>query len=351
MYCVILAGGRGTRFWPFSRMQRPKQLLNIIGDISMLQMTVDRLRKIPGVKEIFIATGADLAPVIKKEVTHIKPENIIVEPSGKNTAPGIGLAALRLAALDKDEVMGVFPADHLVVGHHEFEKAVKTAAHLARKKKSLVTIGVNPTFPATGYGYIQFAADSDEDHLDAYRVKTFAEKPPLDLARQFLESGEFLWNSGIFVWEIGTFFSEMRRHMPDLHHSLELIRELDVNESIADIWNDISAESIDYGLMEKTDNIYVIKARFEWNDVGSWNAVYDICPKNGNRNVLRGDGVILNGHDNFVQSDGRFTAVVGVDNLVVVNTADATLVIPKDQVESVKELVELLKNEERKDLL
>ncbi|NQU27387.1 MAG: NTP transferase domain-containing protein [Candidatus Marinimicrobia bacterium] len=354
MYCVIMAGGRGTRFWPFSRISRPKQLLNIVGDTSMLQMTVDRLRKISAVRDIFIITGEDLAPAIRKEITGVTPENIIVEPSGKNTAPCIGLAALKLCLTQEDCVMGVFPSDHLVVGHREFEKTINTTSHLARKKHSLVTIGITPTYPATAYGYIQYDPDSDEDHLDAYKVKTFAEKPPLGLAREFLSSGDFLWNSGMFVWEVKTFMEELRQYMPELYHNLDLIKDrlaIDPQASINDIWKYIKAESVDYGLMEKSKNIYVFKARYDWSDIGSWNAVYDMANKDKNRNVVKGDGLILDGKDNMIQSDGRFTAIVGVDNLVVINTADATMVIPKDKVESVKNLVEMLQTEKRNDLL
>lgn len=354
MYCVIMAGGRGTRFWPYSRTLRPKQLMNIIGDTSMLQMTVDRLRKIPSVKDIYIITGENLADTIRAEIKHVKHENVLVEPSGKNTAPCIGLAALYICLKHKDCIMGVFPSDHIVVGHRKFEKSLTTASHLARKRHSLITIGISPTFPATGYGYIQFDQDSDEDHLDGYGVKTFAEKPPADLARKFLKSGDFLWNSGMFVWETKTLMTELQQHMPDLYHNLDLIRtrlQKDRKSAIVDIWNDITADSIDYGLLEKSRNIYVIKAKYEWSDVGSWNTVYDLAPKNDDRNVIRGDGLILDGQDNFIQSAGRFTAIIGVDNLVVINTDDATLVVPKDKVESIKDLVETLKTKKRDELL
>lgn len=317
-------------------------------------MTVDRLKKIPTVKEIFIVTGEELAETVKAEVKGIKAENVIVEPSGKNTAPCIGLAATRICLQDKNCIMGVFPADHLVVGHRDFEKALRTASHIARKRHSLVTIGIEPTYPATGYGYIQYDVNSEDDHLDAYRVKTFAEKPHRELAERFLESGDFLWNSGMFIWETGTLLKEMQRHMPDLFHSLELMKKRfkkDINASVADLWKNIAPDSIDYGLLEKSENIHVIQAKYDWSDVGSWKAAFDLSSKKSGNNVIKGDGAILNGQDNFIQSEGRFTAVVGADNLVVVNTEDATLVIPKDKVESVKELVEYLQKTDRKELL
>lgn len=352
MYCVIMAGGSGTRFWPYSRHRRPKQLLKIVGETSMLQMTVDRLKKINTVQDIFIVTRQDLADTIRDEITGIKPENIIVEPSGKNTAPCIGLSALKIAKLQKDAVMGIFPADHLIVGHKRFAKAITTAKHIAHKKKALVTIGLKPTFPSTGYGYIQYDANSDVDHLDAYNVKVFAEKPHLSLAEKFIKSGDFLWNSGMFIWRVDTLFENVQKHMPDLFQQLKKIDKLiDQRKDFKDVWEEIKPESIDYGIMEKAKDVYLIKAKFEWSDLGSWNTVYDNMHKNDKGNAIKGDGIVLNGKNNFIQSDNRLTAVVGLDNIVVVNTKDATLVIPKDHVEDVKKLVEYLKKKDRKDLL
>ncbi len=352
MYCVIMAGGSGTRFWPYSRQNRPKQLLKIVGETSMLQMTVNRLKKINTVQDIFIVTRQDLAETIKEEITGVKPENIIIEPSGKNTAPCIGLSALKIAKLEKNAVMGIFPADHLIIGHKQFAKAITSAKHIARRKKTLITIGLKPTFPSTGYGYIQYDPESDSDHLDAYNVKVFAEKPHLSLAKKFIKSGDFLWNSGMFIWDVGTFFDNLQKYMPDLFNQLKQIDKLITSgNDFKDVWEKIKPESIDYGLMEKAKDVYLIKAKFEWSDLGSWNTVYDQMHKNDEGNAIKGDGIVLNGKNNFIQSDNRFTAVVGLDNIVVVNTDDATLVIPKDQVEDVKELVEYIKTQNRKELL
>ena len=352
MYCVIMAGGSGTRFWPYSRHNRPKQLLKIVGETSMLQMTVDRLKKINTVQDIFIVTRQDLAESIKKEVTGVKSENIIIEPSGKNTAPCIGLSALKIAKLEKNAVMGIFPADHLIIGHKRFAKAITSAKHIARRNNALVTIGLKPTFPSTGYGYIQYDPDSDSDHLDAYNVKVFAEKPHLSLAKKFIKSGDFLWNSGMFIWGVDTFFQNIKKYMPDLNSRLEQIDKLITSgKDFKDVWEKIKPESIDYGIMEKAKDVYLIKAKFEWSDLGSWNTVYDHMHKNDEGNAIKGDGIVFNGKDNFIQSDNRFTAVVGLDNIVVVNTDDATLVIPKDRVEDVKDLVAHIKKLDRKELL
>ena len=344
MKCVILAGGSGTRFWPYSRHSRPKQLLNIVGDQSMLQMTVDRLKKIRKVTDIYIVTREDLYDYIVNDISGIHPKNVIVEPEGKNTAPAIGLVGALLGLSEPNTVMGIFPADHLIVGHRKFEKAVNTAGHLAKKGENLVTIGIRPTSPSTAYGYIQYDETSGEDHLGAYRVKTFAEKPHKDLARRFVASGDFVWNAGMFFWKVSTFLNTMEKHMPELSESLKLIApKIQKGEPFRDIWHFIESESIDYGLLEKAKNIYMVSGEFKWNDIGSWNALYDVLNTNVDGNIVRGKGKVMDGKNNLIQSNGRFTAVLGVSNLVVVNTDDATLVVPRDKVEDVKAMVDFLK--------
>jgi len=344
MKCVILAGGSGTRFWPYSRYNRPKQLLNIVGEQSMLQMTVDRLLKLKRVTDIYIITREDLKVTIRRNIKGVPVENILAEPEGKNTAPAIGLVATLLNQDDPEAVMGVFPADHLIVGHREFERAVNTADHLAKKDDNLVTIGIRPTRPSTAYGYIQIDETSDEDHLGAYHVKTFAEKPHKDLAERFISSGDFVWNAGMFFWRVSTFMKGMETHLPDLYDSLkEIDIRLKEGDAFSDIWQFIEPESIDYGLLEKSQNIYVIRGEFKWNDVGSWNALYDVLNANSEGNIIRGNGKVISGKNNLIQSNGKFTAVIGANDLVVVNTDDATLVVPRDKVEDVKELVAFLK--------
>jgi len=353
MYAVIMAGGSGTRFWPYSRIARPKQLLSIVGETNMLQMTVDRLRKIRLVQDIFIVTREDLAEIIQEEIEGVKPENIIIEPEGKNTAPCIGLSALRIQQLDPDAVMGIFPADHLIIGHKKFSGAIQTANQLAKENHTIVTIGIKPTFPSTAYGYIQYDSESDPTLPNAYVLKTFAEKPHRTLAERFIKSGDFLWNAGMFIWSVSTLLDELKIHMPELYEHLIAIKSRqEEGQGFGDIGSEIRPESIDYGLMEKVGNhSYVIAADFQWNDLGSWNAVYEVASKQQDGNVVRGDGIVLSGKNNFIQTQKRFTAVVGLDNVVVVNTPDATLVVSKDQVESVKDVVEWLKKNDRTELL
>jgi len=353
MYCVIMAGGSGTRFWPLSRRARPKQLLDIVGEKSMLQLTVDRLKRLKIVEDIFIVTGTELAEPILKSINGISAENIIIEPSGKNTAPCIGLAALRIGEFKEDAVMGVFPADHLIVGHQKFVRAINTSNRLAKKNQTVVTVGITPTFPSTAYGYIQHTKEGAAHYLDTYHLKAFAEKPHLRLAERFIESGDFLWNSGIFFWRVDVLMDLMKTHLPDLHSHLQQIKSLlNHKKDITAIWEGIVPQSIDYGIMEKVaSNAYVVRADFDWNDVGSWNAVCDILQKNKKGNVVRGNGLVLNGKENYIHSYDHFTAVLGLDNIVVVHTEDATLVVHKDQAEEVKSLVERIGKSNREDLL
>ena len=352
MYCVIMAGGRGTRFWPASRKSNPKQLLNIVGKTTMLQMTVDRFQKMKNVEDIFIVTSEDLASKIKRKISGIKAKNIIIEPSGKNTAPAIGLAALRIKSIREDAVMGVFPADHLVIGAQKFAKTVRSAIQISNKSDGLVTIGIEPKFASTGYGYIQFDPKSPLDYLAGFKVKTFAEKPHKKLAKRFVSSGDFLWNAGMFIWKVSSFFNELQTHMTELDRDLKKIeKRINSNQDFNRLWKKIQPESIDYGLMEKSDNIYVVKSEFEWNDIGSWDAVFDVSPKTKDKNVIRGKGLVIDGKNNLIDSNNHFTAVVGVDNIVVVNTPDATLVIPRDKVENIKELVMYLEKNKKSELL
>ena len=350
MHCVILAGGSGTRFWPYSRKDNPKQLLNIVGDKTMLQITIDRLRKLKSTSEIYIITKQELYEPILKSIKHFKAENIIVEPSAKNTAPAIALVAQKIFMNNKNAVMGVFPADHLIVGHNHFEKSLNSAFSLVKKEQILVTIGIKPSYPSTAYGYIQY--EPGTKNKNGYHVKTFAEKPHETLAKRFIKSGDFLWNAGIFVWEVKSLLLSLEKHMPDLHDAIKKIGlRIEKSDSFDDIWESILPESIDYGLMEKANNIFVIPAEFEWNDLGSWDALYNIFSKKENDNVVRGLGTVLEGKNNFIQSKDRFTAVIGIDDIVVVNTDDATLIVPRNKVEKVKDLVAWLDKKNHKELL
>ncbi len=353
-YHVILAGGFGSRFWPRSRKDNPKQLLKIFGNESMIRLTVNRLKKLTTPLNILIVASENLCNKMKIELPEIPNNNFIIEPSGRNTAPAIGLAAIHVYQRNKNAVMCIYPADHLIVENDKFCEIVTEGIHFAQEHSALITMGIKPTYPATGYGYIQFG-NSHTDNSNIYKVKTFAEKPPLKSAERFLETGEFLWNSGMFIWKAEIILLEMKTYMPELHESLDVI--FDSFESgkydiILDReWEIIQPESIDYGIMEKAKNVFTLKADFSWNDMGTWKSVYDVLSKDKNGMILQGNVLSVESKNSIIYSQDRLTAVIGIDNIAVVNTDDATLIMPMDHAEKVKEIVNQLTASEMNEFL
>jgi mannose-1-phosphate guanylyltransferase len=355
MYSVIMAGGIGKRFWPRSRKNKPKQLLDIISDEKMLRLTFNRVKKISDLKKIYVVAGQNLYRLIRDELKELPEKNILVEPSGKSTAPCIGLAATVIAAKDSDAVMGVFPADHLIEDEDKFVEAVKTGHSFAKDHVALVTFGITPTRPITGYGYIQFEKGGLVDCRNIFKVKTFAEKPNLETAKRFLKSGDFLWNSGMFIWKIPNILNAMKLFLPDMHESLEKISDVidtpRYKSALKREWATIHSISIDYGVMEKAKNVYVVKSDFRWNDVGSWDSVYDIVEKDKNGNVLIGNTKVLNTKGCYIYSDKHLVGAIEVENLIIVQTKDALLVVKRNESEKVKDLVDLLIRENYTDYL
>tara|TARA_B100000029_G_C17549878_1_gene949726 strand:- start:678 stop:1742 length:1065 start_codon:yes stop_codon:yes gene_type:complete len=354
MYHVILAGGFGSRFWPESRRDNPKQLLKIMGQDSMIKMTVNRLKKISSPENILIVASELLTKKFIAELPEIPLNNFIIEPDGKNTAPAIGLAALHVYDRNPQGIMGIYPADHLILNENEFQIIIEKAHKFAEKSSSLITLGIKPTFPATGYGYIQFDKKSNFDG-DIYKVKTFAEKPPIESAERFFNSGEFLWNSGMFIWKAEVILLEMKTYMPELHESLDAIFD-SIHSGNYDIvldreWEIIQSQSIDYGIMEKANNVYTLISDFGWNDMGSWQSIYDVFEKDKNGMVIRGDVFSQDSKNSVVFSNNKFTAVIGADDLVIINTDDATLVMNKEHAQNVKDIVTHLNNSGKDEYL
>ena len=355
MYHVILAGGSGSRFWPKSRNDTPKQLLKMLGDDTMIRLTYNRLEKISRADHILVVASRELSKQIHKEIPEIPKKNYIIEPSGKNTAPAIGLAALHVFKRDCDAIMGVYPADHIIMGDGKFKEVISRAKKMVEQKSSLITIGIQPTYPATGYGYIQYDVRKKTDVKGVYKVKTFAEKPGKVTAEKFVNSGEFLWNGGMFVWKAEIILLEIKTFMPELHQSLDSIYDAlstsQYETALDREWELVQPESIDYGILEKARNVYVIEADFKWNDLGSWKSLFSVLTKNKEQNYYEGDVISLQSKNNLVISPNRLTAVVGVKDMTIINLDDVTLIVPHEQSEAVKDVVTMLKSLNRQEYL
>ena len=353
IYAVIMAGGVGSRFWPRSRAATPKQLLKIFGDDTMIQATVKRLNGLVENDKIFVITNEIQKKQIAEQLSDVPAENIIAEPFGKNTAPCVGLSAAIINKIDPDSVIVTLPADHLILDENDFRGTLADAADFAYKNDALVTIGIVPTRPETGYGYIQIG--EEEAAPGIFKVQTFAEKPNLSTAKRFVKSGDFYWNSGMFIWRSDVILSELENHMPDLYHGILEIREAYGSDNfetvLRNVYGQLRSISIDYGVMEKSGKVYLIKGSFDWNDVGSWEAVYQLSEHDEHGNAQIGDVYAEKTFGSYIYNKEKFTAVIGVENLVVIETKDALLVCNRDDAQSVKNVVDFLKVRNRDELL
>jgi mannose-1-phosphate guanylyltransferase len=362
-YAIIMAGGVGARFWPYGSYKLPKQFLPIANTSdSMIQLTVKRIQEMIPIEQIFVVTNSQYINEVKKQVPRIPVDNIIGEPVGRNTAPCVGLAAVILKQFDEKAKMLVVPADHLIEDNVEFKKTVMAGLNFIEDHDSIVTLGINPTHPETGYGYIQFIEDTyltvkpnGGEEVVIYKVKTFAEKPSLETAKIFLESGDFLWNSGIFIFRADVILSEIKKSLPDLHHELSKI-EKDIhtnkfNTTLEKVYVNIKSISLDYGIMEKSKHVYVIKGNFVWSDLGSWDEVYRIKSKDKFNNVTNAESFVKDSKNNLVMSTKGFVGLIGVEDLIVINTKDGLLICKKGRSQEVKEIIDYLKRKGLTDYL
>jgi mannose-1-phosphate guanylyltransferase len=358
-FAIIMAGGVGTRFWPKSRGRSPKQFLEILGKGTMVENTVDRLRPLVDQKDVFVVTNRLQTEMLRKLVPWLPPENILAEPLGRNTAACVGLAALWVQRINPDGMMVVSPADHIVKNPDEFVRILRLAVRVADERDALVTIGIKPTHPETGYGYIQSAEeeiDRNEYRSEGvYRVKTFAEKPNLETAERFLKSGDFLWNSGIFVWKASVVLREIELHLPDLYEQLrdvaEAIGTQVYEQTLEHAYRIIRSISIDYGIMEKAGNVFVVKGDFGWSDVGSWDEVVRLTQKDADGNSLKGRVFSFDSKNNYVDAGSKLVATLGVEDLVVISTDDAILICKKGKSQEVKEVVDFIRRKQMNDYL
>ena len=353
IYAVIMAGGVGSRFWPRSKEKKPKQLIRSFGEHTMIQDTVKRLDGLVKPENILVITNKIQKPRVIEQLPELKPENIIDEPFGKNTAACIGLASILIKAKNKEAVVITLPSDHLIKDEEQFRNCLKNAAEYASHSKGLVTIGIIPNRPETGYGYIQF--DDKEISKNIYRVLTFAEKPNLSTAKQFIESGDFLWNAGIFIWRVDSILDEISEHLPDLYEGLQQIEQVigtgNYEKELVGVYGQLKSISIDYGVMEKAKNVFLTKADFYWNDVGSWEAVYEIAEKDAEGNALVGDIYTENTFNSYIFTPKKFVATIGVEDLIIIETHDALLVCNRNNAQDVRRVVEYIKMNKRSELI
>lgn len=351
-YAIIMAGGTGTRFWPRGTSKTPKQFLDIDNSgETLIQKTFKRLEGVFDITRIFIVTNIAYKNIVKRQLPQVPEENIIIEPIGKNTAPCIGLACLYIENFNPNAQVLAIPADQLTKNVKEFQNVVKSGLNFVEKYDGIVTIGINPTKPETGYGYIQYVTDekieSKEIKIPVYKVKTFAEKPTLEIAKAFLKSGDFLWNAGMFIFRVNVMMSEIKKHLPELYNSLEQIKQnlysKDFNKILEQVFSQIKSISIDYGVMEKSDCVYTIKGNFDWSDVGSWDEIYNLSKKDSNNNVLKGMTVIVNSKNCYVVNEQRVTAVVGCEDLIIIDTDNGLLVCKRGESQNVREVVDYLR--------
>lgn len=349
---VIMAGGRGERFWPKSRNSRPKQFLSLTSDgKTMIQKTVERISSLVDAGDIYIVTNAAYMDFCKEQLPEIPEENILAEPAPRNTAPCIALAAAVIGRKYDDAVMLVLPSDQLIRCHGIFLNTLKKAVKAAENSDDLITIGITPSYPETGYGYICCGSEKG----DVFEVEAFKEKPDLATAKKYLASGNYLWNSGIFIWRLATINSSLKRLMPEIYEGAQRIGaafgKADFGEVLEREFTAFSAESVDFGIMERSENICTIPGSFGWDDVGSWLSVERINDTDMNRNCISGDVIAENVRRSTICGGKRLIAAVGVEDIIIVDTDDALLVCGKGSTQDVKQIIAQLREQGRDELI
>jgi mannose-1-phosphate guanylyltransferase len=348
IHAVIMAGGSGTRFWPESRKNRPKQLLRIAGKRTMIRATIERILPEIPFHRVMVVTGVAHADEIRSQISELSEGMVVAEPVGRNTAPCIALAAYKLRKSDPDAIMAVLPADHLIKNEKEFRNALSVAAEVAAAGTHLVTFGIIPHRPETGYGYIQLGPlEREVQSKGFFLVRRFVEKPDRTKAEEYLAAGNYMWNSGMFIWHVDAIIRAFEMYLPAMSGIMEdmspALNTPDEPEAIATAYAAVQSISIDYGIMEKADNVLTLPIDVGWSDVGSWASLEEVWECDANGNAAKGQCVIVESKGCVVSSPAKLTAVIGLENLVVVDTPDALLVCRKDRAQDVRQLQEVLK--------
>jgi mannose-1-phosphate guanylyltransferase len=357
LHAVIMAGGSGTRFWPASRKQVPKQLLALVGDRTMLQGTIDRLGHLVPPERQLVITNQMLVDAVCQQLPEIPPENVVGEPCKRDTAPCVGLAAAMVHRRDPDGTMLVMPSDHVITSPEAFQKAIAAAQHLIDQDPTrIVTFGIPPTYPAESFGYIQRSEAIKAEGVAAFQVERFREKPDRETAEAFLKAGTFYWNSGIFLWRAKTILDALERNEPDMHAHLAAIADAMDSDAFAETleteFTAIKGKSIDYAVMERYDNVVMIEAPFPWDDVGSWQALARLHESDDDGNTVVGSHLGIDTRGSIIHSQPGHTIVtIDVQDMIVVQTADATLVAPKHAEERVREVAKALEKRKLEELM
>jgi mannose-1-phosphate guanylyltransferase len=348
MFCVVMAGGKGTRFWPESTSKNPKQYLNLTSDKSLLSETLKRFDGLVPLEKRYIVTVKEQAELARKHSTNmIKDHGFIFEPSGRNTAPCIllSLAALKAQGAKDDDVVTIVPSDHVILNTEGFRQTIKEAAELAADKDFIVTIGIPPNFPHTGFGYIQ----KGEKLESANKVSQFKEKPDFDTAKSYLASGDYFWNAGMFLGKLGVLLEEFANHSPETFcHYESLIASIDNETELANAYNKIPKDSIDYAIMEKSSRVAVCAAQFDWNDLGSWDALESVLEPQDKNTIVKAKEVYLeNSEGNIVYAPEKFVSLINIKDTIVISNEDSVVVLPKKDSQNVKNIVEYLKSSDK----
>ncbi|MBI5967216.1 MAG: mannose-1-phosphate guanylyltransferase [Deltaproteobacteria bacterium] len=356
VYVAIMAGGGGTRFWPWSREERPKQILPIISNRSMIWETVERIRSFTSSGKIFIITSRSQAKELQREAPQIPQSNLLLEPLGKNTAPCLCLAALYIQKLNPEAIMVVLPADHFIADRRGFLRTLKAAVGFTAKRNFLMTLGIPPTEPETGYGYIQKGETLGKvKGISVFKAKAFREKPTRAKARAYLRTGKYLWNSGMFIWKVGVFLAALEKYLPQLYEEMRPLQNhlgtARGEKLLEKVYARCQPVSVDYGIMEKAENVALIEAQFHWDDVGSWAALCKILPKDEKGNALvagkqakLGKILAIDSAGCLIRGEEKLIAVIGMKGTVVVEAGNAFLVCPRDRAQDIRRVIEELKN-------
>lgn len=348
MLCaLIMAGGKGTRFWPLSTEEKPKQFLNLIGEETMIQMTVNRITPIIPIERVFVCTGEMYVDLVKEQLPELPEQNIIIEPEGRNTAPCIALSAFIIKKYYKDANMIVLPSDHLISDEDEFRNVIKNADEFVKEnKEAIITLGMEPSRPETGYGYIRYGNDEKEiNNHKVIKVDAFVEKPNKEKAEAYIKEGNYLWNGGMFLWSADNILNQIEKYSNDTYKALkdiETVANEEIQELINNNYHKTEAISIDYAVMEKSDSIYVVPSRFGWDDVGSWEALDRYREKDDKGNVLVGNAKVIDSHGNLVISSSHDIVVEGLKDIYVIENDGKILVGHKSNVANVKELKNII---------